>query len=70
MRQRIFHCAGGYADGNDANSLRFDPVFKLAAERAPLDADTHIVLRGDGHFSNPELMALCESDDHLDFIFG
>lgn len=188
LRQRIFQSACGYADGNDANSLRHDPVFKLAAERAPLDAetalasgptfsrlenslsrkdvyrlarafvdafiasyahvpaaivldmdhsedrthgqqelafynhhygshcylplflfeglsgklitavlrpgkrptgrenaaiiarvvrrlrqawpDTHIVLRGDGHFSNPELMALCESDEHLDFIFG
>lgn len=32
--------------------------------------DTHIVLRGDGHFSNPELMALCEGDEHMDFIFG
>jgi hypothetical protein len=188
LRQRIFQTACGYTDGNDANSLRHDPVFKLAAERAPLDADnalasgptfsrlenglsrkdiyrlaksfvdafidsyatppaiivldmdhsedrthgqqelafynhhygshcylplflfeglsgklitavlrpgkrptgrenaaiigrvvrrlrqawpdTHIVLRGDGHFSNPELMALCEGDDQLDFIFG
>jgi len=32
--------------------------------------DTHIVLRGDGHFSDPELMALCEGDDRLGFIFG
>ena len=32
--------------------------------------ETHIILRGDGHFSNPELMALCESDPHLDFLFG
>jgi len=32
--------------------------------------DTHLILRGDGHFSNPELMALCERDDQLDFIFG
>ena len=188
LRQRIFQTACGYADGNDANSLRHDPVFKLAAERAPLDADnalasgptfsrlenglsrkdiyrlaksfvdafidsyatppavivldmdhsedrthgqqelafynhhygshcylplflfeglsgklitavlrpgkrptgrenaaiikrvlrllrqawpeTHILLRGDGHFSTPELMALCETDPHLDFIFG
>lgn len=31
---------------------------------------THIVLRGDGHFANPELMALCEQDEQLDFIFG
>ncbi len=188
LRQRIFQSACGYADGNDANSLRHDPVFKLAAGRAPLDTDnalasgptfsrlenslsrkdiyrlarafvdafiasyasapaaivldmdhsedrthgqqelsfynhhygshcylplflfeglsgkfitavlrpgkrptgrenaaiiarvvrrlrqawpdTHIVLRGDGHFSNPELMALCEGDEHMDFIFG
>jgi hypothetical protein len=31
---------------------------------------THIVLRGDGHFSNPELMELALADPHLDFIFG
>lgn len=188
LRQRIFQTACGYADGNDANSLRHDPAFKLASERAPLDRgnalasgptfsrlengcsrkdiyrlarafvdafiasyaspptvivldmdhsedrthgqqelafynhhygshcylplflfeglsgkfitaalrpgkrptgrenaaiigrvvrrlrqawpDTHIVLRGDGHFANPELMALCERDERLDFLFG
>ncbi len=188
LRQRIFQTACGYADGNDANRLRHDPVFKLAVERAPLDAgialasgptfsrlenavsrkdihrlarrfvdafiasyaeppamivldmdhsedrthgqqelafynhhyqshcylplflfeglsgklisavlrpgkrptgrenaailsrvlrqlrrawpDTHILLRGDGHFANPELMALCEGDAQLDFLFG
>jgi hypothetical protein len=31
---------------------------------------THIVLHGDGHFANPELMALCEQDEQLDFVFG
>ena len=188
LSQRIFQTACGYADGNDANDLRRDPLFKLAAGRAPLpeetdlasgptfsrlensvttrdifrlakafvdafiagyvsppalivlemdhseDAthgqqelafynahyrsycylplfifeglsgklvtavlrpgkrptgkenaaimkrvlrlirqswpDTHIVLRGDGHFSNPELMALRDTDSKLDFIFG
>jgi len=188
LRQRIFQSACGYADGNDANSLRHDPAFKLAVGRAPLDADsalasaptfsrlenslsrqdiyrlarafvdafiagyaappsvivldmdhsedrthgqqelafynrhyashcylplflfeglsgkfitavlrpgkrptgrenaaiigrvvqrlrqawpdTHIVLRGDGHFANPELMALCHDDERLDFVFG
>lgn len=188
LRQRIFQTACGYIDGNDANSLRRDPMFKLAVGRAPLsegadlasgptfsrlenslsrkdiyrlarclveafiasyatapslivldmdhseDAthgqqalalynhhygsycylplfifegiegklvtavlrpgkrptgrenaaimkrvlrllrhawpETHIVLRGDGHFANPELMALRESDPNLDFIFG
>ncbi len=32
--------------------------------------DTHILLRGDGHFANPELMALTEGDPNLDFLFG
>ncbi len=32
--------------------------------------NTHIVLRGDGHFSNPELMQLALDDPHTDFIFG
>jgi Transposase DDE domain group 1 len=35
--QRIYHIASGYADGNDANSLRYDPMFKMSVERAPLD---------------------------------
>lgn len=32
--------------------------------------ETHIILRGDGHFSNPELMTLCQKDENMDFIFG
>lgn len=188
LTQRVFQIASGYEDGNDANALRHDPLFKLAAGRAPLDADnalacaathsrlegslqrrdiyrlaralieqfvagypqapvsitldldhtddatygqqplsfynhhyghhcylpllvfeansgalvtavlrpgkrptgaenamimkrvlrllrrhwpqTHILLRGDGHFSNPELMALIQADDNADFLFG
>src|SRR5215470_3299646 len=35
--QRIYQIASGYADGNDANSLRHDPLFKLSVERVPLD---------------------------------
>jgi len=31
---------------------------------------THILLRGDGHFSNPELMQLALDDPYTDFIFG
>src|SRR2546426_3251284 len=34
--QRIYQIASGYADGNDANSLRHDPMFKLGVERPPL----------------------------------
>ena len=39
LTQRVFQIASGYEDGNDANTLRGDPMFKLAAERAPLDTD-------------------------------
>lgn len=35
--QRIYQIASGYADGNDANSLRHDPLFKRGVERSPLE---------------------------------
>jgi hypothetical protein len=39
LAQRIYQIASGYADGNDANSLRRDPLFKLGVERRPLDPE-------------------------------
>ena len=39
LAQRIYQIAAGYADGNDANSLRRDPLFKLSVERLPLEPD-------------------------------
>jgi hypothetical protein len=38
LRERIYLIAQGYADQNDANSLRHDPLLKLALGRAPGDA--------------------------------
>jgi hypothetical protein len=37
LAQRLYQIASGYADANDANSLRHDPLFKLGLERRPLD---------------------------------
>ena len=37
LAQRIYQIASGYADGNDANSLRHDPLFTLSVERPPLE---------------------------------
>src|SRR6195256_287127 len=37
LAQRIYQIASGYADGNDANHLRPDPVFKLGVELRPLE---------------------------------
>jgi hypothetical protein len=36
LAQRISQIASGYADGNDANSLRREPLFKRGVERLPL----------------------------------
>jgi hypothetical protein len=43
LTQRIFQIACGYEDGNDANSLRHDPMFKLGAARLPFDAGSALV---------------------------
>lgn len=37
VAQRIYQIACAYEDGNDANSLRHDPVFQMGLERRPLD---------------------------------
>jgi Transposase DDE domain group 1 len=36
LAQRVYQLASGYADANDANSLRRDPLFKLGLDRCPL----------------------------------
>ena len=37
IAQRVYQIASGYANGNDANSLRHDPLFKLSLDRLPLE---------------------------------
>jgi Transposase DDE domain group 1 len=39
IRFRLLAIAAGYADGNDATSLRRDPLFKMALERLPSGRD-------------------------------
>jgi len=39
IRFRMLMIAAGYEDGNDADALRRDPMFKLAMERLPDDSD-------------------------------
>ena len=40
--QRTYQIASAYEDGNDANAVRTDPVFKLGLERKPLGEDTDL----------------------------
>lgn len=39
LSQRIFQIAAGYEDGNDCNSLRHDPVFKMVCDKKPQTDD-------------------------------
>lgn len=49
------------------NAMIMKRVLHLLRQRWP---QTHILLRGDGHFSSPELMQLIIDDGNADFIFG
>jgi hypothetical protein len=51
----------------DENAMIMRRVLKLIRLHFP---DTHILVRGDGHFSGPELMGLIDSMPNIDFIFG
>jgi Transposase DDE domain group 1 len=59
LAQRIYQIASGYADGNDANSLRHDPMFKLGVERLPLAPDQDLA-------SAPTFSRLDHSVDRTD----
>jgi hypothetical protein len=39
LRLRMLAIAAGYEDANDFDSLRYDPIFKMAAGRSPEDGD-------------------------------
>ncbi len=39
LKQRIYQIASGYEDGNDCNSLRHDPMFRLGVGCKPFDTD-------------------------------
>ena len=66
MTQRIFQIACGYADANDANALRRDPMFKLGAERLPLEAEQNLARaptfsRLENAASNSDLYRMAEA---------
>ena len=58
--------SGKRPKGNE-NAMIIKRVLKRLRDAWP---ETRIILRGDGHFSNPELMQLALEDPYTDFIFG
>jgi hypothetical protein len=66
LTQRVFQIASGYEDGNDANALRSDPMFKLAAGKAPLDNDNRLACgathsRLEGALSNRDIYRMARA---------
>jgi Transposase DDE domain group 1 len=57
----------GERPSGEENAMIIKRVMKIIRTAWP---DTRIVLRGDGHFSNPELMELVINDSNADFAFG
>ena len=51
----------------DENAMIMRRVLTMIRHHFP---DTHILVRGDGHFSGPKLMGLIDSMPNIDFIFG
>lgn len=64
FQQRCFQIAQGYEDANDAQTLRFDPLLKVAVGRAPSAAP----LAGQSTFSRFENAATAEDLDRLEAV--
>src|ERR1700747_1542626 len=64
LRLRMFAIAAGYEDADDCDSLRYDPIFKMAVGRAPESGDplcSHPTMsrleNGPSQIEMPRLMA-------------
>lgn len=62
LRQRAYQIAAGYEDGNDSNSLRHDPIFRIAAGNldGPL-ASQPTISRFENAFSRTDLYRIAEA---------
>ena len=66
LTQRIYQIGCGYEDGNDSNSLRHDPMFKLGAARVPFDDDAALasgvtISRFEHAASRPDIYRVSEA---------
>lgn len=64
LQQRIYQIAQGYADQNDAQTLRRDPLLKVAVGRAPGAPD----LAGQSSFSRLENRVTAEELERLEWL--
>ena len=61
IRFRLLMIAAGYEDGNDANSLRSDPMFKMALDLPPSDREL-CSQSTISRLENPELICLIREE--------
>ncbi len=71
LRQCVFQIAAGYEDGNDSNTLRYEPIIKMAAGRLPLSgvplASQPTISRFQNRPSRTQLyrMAICIAEQFI-----
>jgi len=71
LRQCVFQIAAGYQDGNDSNTLRFEPIIKMTAGRLPLSgaplASQPTISRFQNQPSRTQLyrMAICIAEQFI-----
>ena len=63
VSQRVYQLVGGYEDANDSNTLRHDPIYKIACGRLPvaqgeLLASQPTITRLENHVSKREVAAM------------
>jgi hypothetical protein len=63
VSQRVYQLVGGYEDANDSNTLRHDPIFKIACGRLPIAqqdllASQPTMTRLENHVSKREVAAM------------
>ena len=63
VSQRVYQLVGGYEDANDSNSLRHDPIYKIACGRLPIAqeellASQPTMTRLENHVSKREVAAM------------
>jgi hypothetical protein len=63
VSQRVYQLVGGYEDANDSNTLRHDPIYKIACGRLPvagaeLLASQPSITRLENHVSKREVAAM------------
>jgi hypothetical protein len=65
LKQRVFQIASGYEDANDSDSLRNDPIMKIACEKQDDLASQPTMCRFENGFSRTDLYRIAKAFVHV-----